>query len=76
MSDAPTPTFSVDDLFLNAGDPDAAVTALFGADVSIRRRHGVSGGSINRAEMLELSNGESVFLKRNSDRHERLFEEE
>ena len=58
MSNTPTPTFPVDDLYLTAEDPSAAIAALFGADVTINRRRGVSGGSINRTEVLELSERE------------------
>jgi fructosamine-3-kinase len=76
MNDTPTPIFATEDLFLDADSPAAAVAALFGSTTTIQRRRGVSGGSINRTEELELSNGASVFLKRNSDRYERLFEEE
>ncbi len=42
----------------------------------ILSRKSVSGGDINQAELLELTGGEYIFLKRNSARLQGLFREE
>lgn len=42
-----------------------AITEVFGEDVTVLSRRPVSGGDINRAYALELSNGEKLFLKAN-----------
>ncbi|MFW5843014.1 MAG: fructosamine kinase family protein [Spirochaetota bacterium] len=40
-----------------------AVERLYGSGVSVDRRKTIAGGCINRAGLLELSNGERLFLK-------------
>lgn len=50
-----------------------AVAACRGAGVTIRRRSPVSGGDINRAECLRLSDGSALFLKSNARANERFF---
>jgi len=47
----------------SAVDLQDALNRLFGDGVSVERRKSVAGGSINRAALLELSNGERLFLK-------------
>lgn len=47
---------------------NAALADLFGDDVQIKNTSAVSGGSINNAQKLALSNGETLFLK--THRHE------
>ena len=50
---------------LKANSVNEAISALFGPSVTVVDRQRVSGGDINRAYRLELSNGENVFLKCN-----------
>ncbi len=50
---------------LSANSIDSAISALFGPSVKVVDRQRVSGGDINRAYRLELSNGARVFLKCN-----------
>ena len=50
---------------LCANSIDSAVAALFCPSVKVVDRQRVSGGDINRAYRLDLSNGERVFLKSN-----------
>ena len=50
---------------LYANSIDSAVAALFCPSVKVVDRQRVSGGDINRAYRLDLSNGERVFLKSN-----------
>ena len=50
---------------LSVNSIDSAISALFGPSVKIVDRQRVSGGDINRAYRLGLSNGECVFLKCN-----------
>ena len=50
---------------LKASSISEAISALFGPSVTVVDRQRVSGGDINRAYRLELSNGENVFLKCN-----------
>ena len=50
-----------------------ALAERFGAGTEVTRRTGVSGGDINRAWMLELSNGSKVFMKENSSRNIGFF---
>jgi protein-ribulosamine 3-kinase len=46
-----------------AGGLQDAIERLYGTGVSVDRRKSVAGGCINRAALLELSNGERLFLK-------------
>ncbi len=50
---------------LKSNSISEAISALFGPSVTVADRQRVSGGDINRAYRLELSNGECVFLKCN-----------
>ena len=50
---------------LKANSINEAIAALFGPSITIVDRQRVSGGDINRAYRLGLSNGEYVFLKCN-----------
>ena len=50
---------------LCANSIDSAISALFGPTVTVVDRQRVSGGDINRAYRLDLSNGVRVFLKCN-----------
>ena len=50
---------------LKAKSINEAISSLFGPSVSVVDRQRVSGGDINRAYRLDLSNGERVFLKCN-----------
>ena len=68
--------FPIDDLLVNADDLDGAVTASFGPDVSVVSQHRVGGGCVNETSVAILSNGVSVFVKRNDPGHTGLFEEE
>ena len=43
----------------------AVLTQVFGADVRVTGRRPVIGGDINRASRLNLSSGETVFIKEN-----------
>lgn len=45
---------------------EEAVRAIFGADVRIAAADGVSGGDINRAFRLTLTDGTSAFMKSNT----------
>ena len=55
---------------------DGAVAGLYGASVSIDRRIRLSGGCINSAFRLFLSNGKSVFLKERSNDEPGIFRKE
>ena len=50
---------------LSTGSISDAINSLFGPSVSVVDRQRVSGGDINRAYRLDLSNGERAFLKCN-----------
>lgn len=50
---------------LSANSIDETIISLFGPSVTILDRRRVSGGDINRAYRLGLSNGETVFLECN-----------
>ena len=50
---------------LCANSIDSAISTLFGPSVTVVDRQRVSGGDINRAYRLELSDGAHVFLKCN-----------
>nr|MCR5055094.1 fructosamine kinase family protein [Lachnospiraceae bacterium] len=45
---------------------DSAIHDIFGSGISVTDRIAVSGGDINRAFRLTLSNGRNVFMKSNS----------
>ena len=49
------------------------LNARYGEEVTIIRRSGVSGGDINEAWILTLSNGEQVFLKTNRNKKQEFF---
>ena len=51
---------------MSADSVGGAVAALFGPPVKIAGREPVSGGDINRSYRLRLSDGGSVFLKRDA----------
>lgn len=44
---------------------NSALKGIYGEDTEILRRRPVSGGDINRAYRLDLSNGDSLFMKEN-----------
>ena len=44
---------------------DSAISALFGEDIKITGRSGISGGDINEAYRLTLSDGNTLFMKTN-----------
>lgn len=52
------------------------VRELFGASVSIREKHGIGGGCINRTSALVLDHGPKIFLKENSISYVDLFKAE
>lgn len=54
-------------------DLKQAIRDAFGSGVSVVRRTPVSGGDINRAYALELSNGGKVFMKANRKENAGLF---
>lgn len=68
--------FPIDDLLIDGENEHDAIAARFGPGVDISDRRSVGGGSINETSVVELSNGTTLFLKRNSATHRRLFEEE
>ncbi len=53
-----------------------AVASVYGEDIRIESRHAVSGGDINRAYVLDLSDGRSVFLKENTKSNLSFFSAE
>ena len=53
---------------LSTGSISDAINSLFGTTAKVVDRQRVSGGDINRAYRLDLSNGERVFLKSNRAR--------
>ena len=53
-----------------------AIKEIFGSTVSIDSEIPVSGGDINRAGCLTLSNKEKVFIKSNAKKDARFFEDE
>ena len=59
-----------------SGSLKEAVRRAFGEGVSVRRSTIVAGGDINRACTLELSDGRSVFMKRNDRRNLGFFQAE
>lgn len=55
---------------------DEALRNLFGSQIRILKRRESSGGSINRTAILDLSNGERVFLKENGVEYAAMFAKE
>jgi fructosamine-3-kinase len=55
---------------------ESALHTHFGAPVEITSKVSVSGGCINQAWKLMLSNGQAVFMKENSARFEKMFHTE
>ena len=53
-----------------------AVQRLYGGGICITNKRPVSGGDINRAYVLELSNGERIFMKANSRKNLGFFRAE
>ena len=49
---------------------------LYGNNVSISSQRSVGGGCINDTAALQLSNGETIFLKKNNLSHPQMFEAE
>lgn len=58
----------------NLESPEELVQKLFGTGISSRRR--VSGGDINEAYLIELSDGQRVFLKENRKENSGFFSAE
>ncbi len=56
--------------------PDQIITRIFGSSVFITGETGVGGGCINDTGILNLSNGQKAFIKRNSKNKLDLFERE
>ena len=52
---------------------EAAIEDVWGQDVSIKKKQSVSGGDINDAYRLVLSNGEDAFLKLNHNASKDFF---
>jgi protein-ribulosamine 3-kinase len=52
---------------------DSALKKHFGNSCEILSKHHASGGCINQAHRLELSTGQTVFVKENSDRFVDMF---
>ena len=48
------------------GNLDQVVEKIYGAGISVAGRQRVSGGDINEAYLLQLSDGNRVFLKENA----------
>jgi fructosamine-3-kinase len=59
-----------------ASTPEAAIRAMYGAEVSIRSRTAVGGGCISQTSLLTLSNGERLFLKENGGTFGGMFRTE
>lgn len=57
----------------NYNSLDEAVKAVFSENVKIVSKSSISGGDINRAYALSLSNGETVFMKANSIKNASFF---
>lgn len=55
---------------------NAAIREIFGEDVTVVSSSRISGGDINEASMLVLSNGERVFIKSNKAKGIDFFEAE
>ncbi len=56
--------------------PDEAVRLLFGESVRITDSRRISGGDINEAFGLSLSNGDTIFMKRNRKENRSFFDTE
>ncbi len=54
----------------------ALIRSLFGTGVSITKRNSVSGGDINEAFLLELSDGNRIFMKTNRGKGPSFYEAE
>ncbi|SIP90733.1 Fructosamine-3-kinase [Alkalispirochaeta americana] len=63
-------------ILLPVQTPEEAVILLFGRTATIGTRRAVGGGSINDTALLELSSGETIFLKENDLHQGSLFQEE
>lgn len=57
----------------NMGSLKETITSIYGNDVRILRRLPVSGGDINRAYALELSDGSKLFMKVNAGKGADFF---
>lgn len=68
--------FPIDDLRVKSADLDGAISEVNGPQVRIVSQRRVGGGSINDTSVVNLSNGVSLFVKRNNSRYTGLFEEE
>lgn len=55
---------------------EACVAACFGSDIRINRRRYISGGDINESYCMDLSNGEKIFVKKNTIQNYSFFEAE
>ena len=55
---------------------ETKVHSLFGNNVQIVSRRGIGGGCINDSTALRLSNGDTVFLKKNTLANPQMFEAE
>lgn len=51
----------------------AAIASIAGAEVRVLKSESVSGGDINRAYAMSLSNGEKIFMKANTIENVRFF---
>ena len=54
-------------------DLNETIRSLFGEMVSVKRRTPVSGGDINRAYALFLSDGSKLFMKVNRKENQDFF---
>lgn len=52
---------------------NSAIADLYGSGITVERRSPVSGGDINRAYALELSDGAKLFMKENSRENADFF---
>lgn len=52
---------------------DSALTSLYGTAVAVAHRERVSGGDINKAFALTLTNGERIFMKANARERAAFF---
>jgi protein-ribulosamine 3-kinase len=55
---------------------ETKIHSLFGNEVQIVSRRSLAGGCINDTAALSLSNGDTIFLKRNTLAHPQMFEAE
>lgn len=53
-----------------------SVKNIYGKNVKVTGKRSIGGGCINRTSMIELSNGQQLFLKENSAGHTGLFRAE